>query len=55
VEVFVCAAALYLVLAFVTTRLVQALEWWLSPHLRGDPSAATASESRGRLGESRAQ
>ncbi|HWK66332.1 MAG TPA: ABC transporter permease [Rhizobiaceae bacterium] len=44
VEVFVCAAALYLVLAFVTTRLVQALEWWLSPHLRGGPGHAAKPE-----------
>ncbi|MBS3652417.1 ABC transporter permease [Pseudaminobacter sp. 19-2017] len=37
VEVFVCAAAIYLVLTFVITRVVQGLEWWLSPHLRRDP------------------
>lgn len=53
-EVFICAAALYLVLAFVTTRLVQALEWWLSPHLRGDPAHATPSDGQRNLSESRA-
>jgi octopine/nopaline transport system permease protein len=54
VEVFVCAAALYLVLTFVTTRLVQALEWWLSPHLRGDPSRASPSGGQRKFSESRA-
>ena len=38
VEIFVCAGAIYLILNFAVTRAVQALEWWLSPHLRGAPT-----------------
>lgn len=34
VEIFICAAAMYLILNFLVTRLVYALEYWLSPHLR---------------------
>lgn len=39
VEIFVCAGAIYLILNFLVTRAIMALEWWLSPHLRGAPQA----------------
>ena len=42
VEVFIVAGSIYLLLTFILTRAVQALEWWLSPHLRGAPVAAAA-------------
>jgi octopine/nopaline transport system permease protein len=34
VEVFLCAGAIYLVLTFLLTRAIAALERWLNPHLR---------------------
>jgi octopine/nopaline transport system permease protein len=34
VEIFVVAGAIYLLLNFVVTRAVLAVEWWLSPHSR---------------------
>ena len=37
VEIFICAGAIYLVLNFLVTRAIMALEHWLSPHLRGAP------------------
>ncbi len=37
VEIFIVAGALYLVLNFLVTRVIAALEWWLSPHLRKAP------------------
>lgn len=37
-EVFLCAALIYLVLNFVITQLISALERWLTPHLRNRPS-----------------
>ncbi|MDX2104366.1 MAG: ABC transporter permease subunit [Alphaproteobacteria bacterium] len=39
IEVFIVAGAIYLLLNFVITRLVAALEWRLSPHLRRVPHA----------------
>jgi octopine/nopaline transport system permease protein len=39
VEIFICAGAIYLILNFLVTRAVMALEWWLSPHLRRAPQA----------------
>lgn len=33
-EVFLCAGTLYLLLNFLLTRAVHAVEYWLSPHLR---------------------
>jgi His/Glu/Gln/Arg/opine family amino acid ABC transporter permease subunit len=39
IELFLTAAALYLVLAFAVTRLVAAAEHWLSPHLRAAPAS----------------
>jgi octopine/nopaline transport system permease protein len=44
VEIFICAGAIYLILNFLVTRAIQALEWWLSPHLRGAPEAARRLE-----------
>jgi octopine/nopaline transport system permease protein len=40
IEVFVVAGALYLVINFVLTRCVIALEHWLTPHLRASPPPA---------------
>jgi octopine/nopaline transport system permease protein len=34
VEIFIVAGAIYLALNFLVTRVIMALEWWLSPHLR---------------------
>lgn len=36
-EAFAVAAAIYLAINFAIARAVAALEWWLSPHLRGAP------------------
>lgn len=36
-EIFICAALIYLVIIFIVTRLLLALEHWLSPHMRGTP------------------
>lgn len=44
VEVFVVAGAIYLIINFVLTRVVQRLEWWLSPHLRDAPIPIAKSE-----------
>jgi octopine/nopaline transport system permease protein len=45
VEVFVVAGAIYLALNFIVTRLIYALEWWLSPHLRGAPVVESRLEA----------
>lgn len=37
-EIFICAALIYLFIVFVVTRLLLALEHWLSPHLRAAPA-----------------
>lgn len=37
VEVFIIAGSIYLLINFALTRAALALEWWLSPHLRGAP------------------
>lgn len=37
IEIFICAGAIYLILNFLVTRAIQALERWLSPHLREAP------------------
>jgi octopine/nopaline transport system permease protein len=42
VEVFVVAGGFYLLLNFLITRAVLALEFWLSPHLRDAPQGAGA-------------
>ncbi|WP_337875453.1 ABC transporter permease subunit [Elioraea sp.] len=39
-EAFAVAAAIYLAINFAIARAVAALEWWLSPHLRGAPPPA---------------
>ncbi len=36
-EVFICAGIIYLMINFVIFRLLLALEYWLSPHLRDAP------------------
>jgi octopine/nopaline transport system permease protein len=46
IEVFIVAGAIYLIINFVLTRLIQALEYWLSPHLR-QPRPAFASVIEG--------
>jgi octopine/nopaline transport system permease protein len=38
IEIFIVAGAIYLILNFLVTRAIQALEWWLSPHLRSAPT-----------------
>jgi octopine/nopaline transport system permease protein len=37
VEIFIVAGAMYLILNFLVTRAIYAVEWWLSPHLRRPP------------------
>ena len=37
IEVFVCAGAIYLAINFLLSRVVMALEHWLTPHLRAMP------------------
>ena len=41
VEIFIVAGAIYLVLNFLVTRAIMALEWWLSPHLRRAAARST--------------
>jgi len=41
IEVFICAGAIYLLINFLLTRAMLALEYWLSPHLRDAPRNAT--------------
>ncbi len=45
-EVFVCAAAIYLVLNFLLVRAVAMLEHRLSPHLRKRPHAAAPTNAQ---------
>jgi octopine/nopaline transport system permease protein len=45
VEVFVVAGLIYLILNFLITRIVMALEWWLSPHLRRPPEITLPVEA----------
>ncbi|HYF53651.1 MAG TPA: ABC transporter permease [Salinarimonas sp.] len=46
VEVFLVAGAIYLLLNFAVTRIVMAIEHWLSPHLRPPPApVATPPEA----------
>jgi octopine/nopaline transport system permease protein len=40
-EVFLCAAAVYLILNFIIVRLMALIEYRLSPHLRPMPDAVT--------------
>lgn len=46
IEVFVVAGAIYLAINFALTRLVQLVEYWLSPHRRS-PRPILASVSKG--------
>jgi octopine/nopaline transport system permease protein len=41
VEIFICAGAIYLLINFLLTRAMLALEYWLSPHLRDAPRPVT--------------
>ncbi|MEX6507476.1 ABC transporter permease [Jiella sp. M17.18] len=50
IEVFLVAGAIYLVINFVLTRLVLALEHWLTPHLRARPEG-TVLPTTGTVGE----
>jgi len=43
-EVFIVAAAIYLLINFVVTRLIQLLEYRLTPHLRPAPHAALVKQ-----------
>ena len=45
VEIFIVAGAMYLVLNFVVTRAIYAVEWWLSPHLRRPPAVEPRLET----------
>jgi len=45
VEIFIVAGLIYLILNFIITRIVMAIEWWLSPHLRARPVAAPQVET----------
>jgi octopine/nopaline transport system permease protein len=45
-EVFICAAAIYLVLNFLLVRAVAMLEHRLSPHLRKRPSGTVKSQTQ---------
>jgi len=38
VEVFIVAGLIYLILNFIITRIIMAIEWWRSPHLRRPPA-----------------
>ncbi len=41
-EVFLCAALIYLVLNFIIARIVALIEYRLSPHLRPRPETTAA-------------
>jgi octopine/nopaline transport system permease protein len=45
VEIFIVAGAIYLALNFIVTRVIYAIEWWLSPHLRRPPAISTSLEA----------
>ena len=45
-EVFVCAASIYLVLSFLVVRAIAVLEHRLSPHLRERPAGGTRPASQ---------
>jgi octopine/nopaline transport system permease protein len=47
IEVFTCAGAIYLVINFLLSRLVMALEYWLTPHLRAPKIAASLPAANG--------
>lgn len=37
IEIFICAGVIYLIMNFLVTRAIKAIEHWLSPHLRDAP------------------
>ncbi len=43
IEIFICAGAIYLLINFLVTRALLALEYLLSPHLREAPRVANAA------------
>ena len=45
VEVFIVAGLIYLALNFAITRIVAAIEWRLSPHLRPAPTATAPADA----------
>ena len=45
VEVFVVAGLIYLIINFAITRIIMAIEWWLSPHLRRPPAVEPRLEA----------
>jgi octopine/nopaline transport system permease protein len=45
IEIFVVAGLIYLILNFAITRIIMALEWWLSPHLRRPPAVEPRLEA----------
>lgn len=47
IEVFICAGAIYLSINLLITRVVQTIDWRLTPHLRAAPDTELASEARG--------
>ncbi|MBL8590746.1 MAG: ABC transporter permease [Methylobacteriaceae bacterium] len=46
IEVFICAGAIYLAINFLLSRVIMALEYWLTPHLRA-PKIAAAPATNG--------
>lgn len=53
IEIFICAGAIYLILNFLVTRAIQALEYRLSPHLREAPVPALRLEPAMSSGDDR--
>lgn len=45
IEVFVVAGFIYLIMNFIITRIIMAIEWWLSPHLRRVPAVEARLEA----------
>ena len=45
IEVFVVAGLIYLILNFIITRIIMAIEWRLSPHLRRPPAVEPRLEA----------
>lgn len=45
VEVFIVAGLIYLIINFIITRIIMAIEWWLSPHLRRPPAVEPRLEA----------
>ncbi|WP_342643881.1 ABC transporter permease [Rhodoligotrophos ferricapiens] len=45
IEIFVVAGLIYLAINFIITRIIMAIEWWLSPHLRRPPAVTPRLEA----------